>query len=123
MYTLNTLNLTMIDKNPNNKYKLIDSKEYKSYYFDINKVFDKAVLMVYFDSGGGVTFDNISSGFDRESKKMVDKKNCDIKKMLDNYNTDYIVMSKDESKIYEKLRNYYIIVYDKNDIVVLERSK
>ena len=123
LYTLNTLNLTMIDKNPNNKYKLIDSKEYKSYYFDINKVFDKAVLMVYFDSGGGVTFDNISSGFDRESKKMVDKKNCDIKKMLDNYNTDYIVMSKDESKIYEKLRNYYIIVYDKNDIVVLERSK
>ena len=123
LYTLSTLNLTMIDKNPNNKYKLIDSKEYKSYYFDIYKVFDKAVLMVYFDSDGSVAFDNISSGFDKESRKMVKKNNCDIKTMLDNYNTDFIVMSENEKDTYKKLRNYYAIVYNKNEIIVLERSK
>lgn len=123
LYTLNTLNLTMIDKNPNNKYKLIDSKEYKSYYFDINQIFDKSLLMVYFDTNGKIMFNDIEKYFKKSSKRLINIKNCDINKILSNYDNDYIVMSNKEKNSYYMIQSNYKIIYDKNDIIVLERSK
>ena len=119
LYTLDTLSLTMIDENPNNKYKLIDSKDYKTFYFDTSYVSNKMLLNLYFLSNGKYDFEYlklyIKNGDYNEGY-------CDIAKLLKEYNVSYIVVGSDYRNSYDRIKNDYEIVYDKNDILVLKRS-
>ena len=122
LYTLDVLNLSMIDSNPNNKYKTINSKEYKSYYFNPKIINDKMLINIFFESNGIATFDNIK---DDINKKYYDKINydiCDINKELESYNIKYIVLSKSKEDSYKQIMDSYKIIYDKNDIIVIERN-
>ena len=121
LYTIDTFALTMIDKNPNNKYKIINSKEYRDYYANTSVLNNKFLLSIYFDSNGFITFDDIASKLDTDSKNKYNLKYCNISDMLSNYNIKYIVLKKTENDDYSLIEKRYKVIYDKNNFVVLER--
>ena len=119
LYTIDSLALTMIDKNPNNKYKLIDSKDYKTYYFDTDVMTNKMLINLYFQTNGEYDFDYVEEHI---LDGNYEKKYCGINNLLKEYNVSYIVTSSKYRESYDKIKNEYDIVYDKNDILVFQRS-
>lgn len=119
LYTIDSLALTMIDKNPNNKYKLIDSKDYKTYYFDTDVITNKMLINLYFQTNGEYDFDYVEEHI---LDGNYEKKYCGINTLLKEYNVSYIVTSSKYRESYDKIKNEYDIVYDKNDILVFQRS-
>lgn len=122
LYTVDTLNLTMIDGNPNNKYKLIDSKDYKSYYFDVNSINNKMVINIYFESAGELSFDNIKNKIKKNYQDDYKLVYCSIDTMLEQYNVSYIVMLDEDKDSYEGIKDIFKEKYHKNGIIVLERN-
>lgn len=118
LYMPEVFNLTLIDKNPNNKLKTIDSKEYKTYYFDTKIINNKMLLNVYFESNGSIDiYDFVSNN----KSGIVNLDNCDIIKLLDYYKVDYIILGNKNKNSLLKILNKYKIIYDKNDVIVVER--
>ena len=122
LYTLDVLNLSMIDSNPNNKYKTIDSKEYKSYYFNPTIINDKMLINIFFESNGTVTFNSIRNNISKKNYNELNLNVCNINEELESYNIKYIVISKNKEQSYNQLMESYKIIYDKNDIIVIERN-
>ena len=119
LYTIDTLSLSMIDENPNNKYKLIDSKEYKTFYSDTTSISNKMLMNLYFQSAGEYDF-NYLEKLITEGK--YNKKYCDINSLLKENNVSYIVIGKKYKNSYDKISGEYEIIYDKNDVLIYKRS-
>lgn len=121
LYLTDTFNLSMIDNNPNNKYKVIDSKEYKSYYFTPNIVNNKMLINLYFESNGEEGIDYLKENLVSKTGE-INYDKCEILSMLKDYNIKYIVMDKKNIKSYDGISRDYSIKYNKNNVVLLERK-
>lgn len=120
LYTTDVLNLTMIDTNPNNEYKVIDSKEYKSYYFTPEIINNKMLMNLFFETDGVYTYDYLSTKIKKISGN-INIDNCDIKSLLKEYRINYIVMKSNNKNIVNNLKDDFYVKYNKNDIIVLGR--
>lgn len=118
LYTIDSLALTMIDENPNNKYKLIDSKDYKTFYFDTTIVTNKMLFNLYFQTNGEYDFDYIEKYI---TEGEYNKNYCSINTLLKEYNVSYIVIDSKYKDSYDKIESEYEIVYDQNDFLVFKR--
>ncbi len=119
-YSIDTLGLSVLDKNPNDNYKLVDSKIFKDYYFYPNILTNKSLVHLYFASNGEYDFDEIRPNI-VDGKYSI--KNCGINNLLTNYKVDYIVLGSKYKDAYDKIKDDYEIVYNKNDVLVLKRSR
>ena len=118
-FSLDTIGLSMIDKDPNDLYKLVDRRVFVKYLNDNNTLKNKMLLHVYFESSGKYDFDSIKP-YIKDGE--YDENWCGIRKMLSEYKVDYIVLGSKHKDAYDKIKDSYDIVYDKNDILVLRRS-
>ena len=119
-YSIDTLNLTVLDKNPNDNYKLVDSKIFKDYYFNPEIITNKSMVNLYFASAGKYDFDEIQPNIVKGNYNI---KNCGINNLLANYKVDYIVIGSKYKDAYNKIKDDYEIIYDENDVIVLRRSR
>lgn len=118
LYLPEAFNLTLIDENPNNKHKIIDSREFKTFYFDTSILNNKMLLNIYFESNGKIDIYE----FVRNNKSdVVNLDNCDIIKLLEYYKVDYIVLGNKNKESFNKISDKYKIIYDKNNVIVGER--
>ena len=120
LYSIDTLSLSTIDINPNDNYKLIDSKMYKDYYFEPDTIINQMLFNLYFESNGKYDFKEIKSNIVNGS---YNEKNCGINTMLKDYKVDYIVLGSKYRNSYDKIKENYEIVYDKHDVLVFKRSE
>ena len=122
LYAIDTFNLTMIAKDPNTKYNIIDSKEYMSYYFNPLIINNKMLMSLYFNSNGDVTYNNIKDNI-KEKEGDIIENNCEITNMLESYKTKYIVISDENKDVPKLLETKYKSIYNKNHVIVLQRSE
>ena len=120
LYSIDTLSLSTIDVNPNDNYKLIDSKMYKDYYFEPNKIINQMLLNLYFESNGEYDFNEIKPNIIEGS---YNERNCGVRNLLKAYKVDYIVLGSKYRSSYDKIKEDYEIIYDKNDVLVFKRSE
>ena len=119
-FSLDTFGLSMIDKNPNDLYKLVDRRTFANYYKDSNTLNNKMLIHLYFESSGKYDFDSIKP-YIKDGE--YDENWCGIRKMLKEYKVDYIVLGKKHKDAYENIKNDYEMVYDKNDVLVFKRRE
>lgn len=114
-YTANTFNISMIDKNVNNKIKIINSKEYMGYFESRGELItDKIVISAFWDSEGQATITN------KENEKIYINKGR-VEKLINYFNIEYIVCKKTENEEFIKyIQDNYEVMYSNNEIQVLK---
>ena len=119
-FSLDTFGLSMIDKDPNDHYNVLDRRTFVNYYKDSNTLNNKMLIHLYFESSGKYDFDYIKPHIkDGE----YDENWCGVRKMLKEYKVDYIVLGSKHKDAYENIKDDYEMVYDKNDVLVFKRRE
>ncbi len=114
-YTANTFNMSMIDKNVNKKIKIINSKEYMSYFENKEKVItNKLIISAFFDTEGECYLYN-------ESEDNLQIKEENIQKLIKYFNIQYIAYKTPKtSEFKDYIERSFEIIYTNDDVQIIK---
>lgn len=122
-FTQSAFNVTMLDRNGENKSIVMNSKEFMNYFFNRNTITDKTMINDYFESEGKYYLSNIinvCNSFDFEKESPAEC-NCTIESLLKLYQIDYVVTKKpSDNEFYNLIQNTYDILFENSDYVILQ---
>lgn len=120
-YTASAFNITMIDDNPNDHIKVINSKEYMNFYTNQNYITDKILINIYFETEGLVNLESIIDLDDELVKSAFNIDSCEINALLESYGVNYIVTKNPSNKKFKKyLEENFKIIYENSEIIFIK---
>lgn len=128
LYTSSVFNLSMIDQEPNNKIKVMNSKEQMLYFSDPSKITDKVLMNIYFENEGKLDLTPIVDHckYLKDRKKLEHKTdcNCNIDTLLKAYSVDFVITKVPTDPAFLKsLEAKYPVIYRSQDILMLQINR
>lgn len=120
-YTASAFNITMIDNDPNDHIKVINSKEYMNFYTNQNYITDKILINIYFETEGLANLEDIVDLDNELAKTAFNIDSCDIKSLLSSYGVNYIVTKQPNNNTFKKyLKNNFKIIYENSEVIFIK---
>lgn len=123
-YTSSVFNISLLDRNPNNKIMTMNSKENMHYYGDDTKVTDKVLLNAYFENEGKLDLKQYETACKISKLEIETDCICQLDTMLQKYQIQYVITKNSHNKTYrQELEKRFEIISAKQGVMILKYKK
>lgn len=123
-YTSSVFNISLLDRNPNNKIITMNSKENMHYYGDDTKVTDKVLLNAYFENEGKLDLKQYETACKISKLEIETDCICQLDTMLQKYQIQYVITKNSHNKTYrQELEKRFEIISAKQGVMILKYKK